>query len=1095
MNYIRIFHTITIIFFMLSLSTYAKATYFSSIERYSIDDGLPATTIFSLLKDNDGYFWLGTPKGLIRYDGYTFEVYSTGSHEGLNIATPDAGNIFKDSQNRIWVGSWGNGLALYDSQLSLIKYFKHVSTDPHSIGSDYIQTFYEDAKGQIWIGTNGGGLAVYNEANQHFRVYRHNENDESSLNHNRVWSIAETQEGDIWIATQNGLNQLINPEKGVFKHYRLDNANLHSISHSLTRSLLVDKNNQLWIGTETGFGRLDYKNAQFYEFNIAPNQPFEAAITKLVESPDGAIWVGTQKGLFRFDPEQERFTQLVNDMNYALLPHDDIRDIYFDDDQSMWVATRYAGLTRIDLSPSIFKPFNTFHSSNMGLMEVNHVYDLFQDKSGRIWVGSDTGLLELKDNELHQHPIENLNSLIQVFAISEDEKGRLWLGSSHGLGRLSEDRSHYEDKSHVLEKRTLGNTFTINDLLVDSGNNLWVATDFNGLYRYDGRQLRVFRHDPNIPDSISANRVTSLYEDGRARIWAGTYNAGVNRLDPGRTRFFRYQHTPNQAGSVSFGSINSVLQTSDGEMWMGTSSSLNRLIDVTDTFERFSNRDGLSNSSVQAMAEDSYGNLWLSTNSGLAQFKREQNFFITHDQSDIIKDNLFTANAVLKANDNALYFGGTGGILQVKASIKHGTTMQVKPQITGVWVDGKRAPKYDFNNETPLVLPHSVKNIRIRFSALTFNDNTQNQYSYRLVNFNDAWSPMESSNQVDFSGIDSGNYIFQIQSNTYPITNGLHPTSLRIVILTPWWQEPVLYVLLILASILIFFFSHRYRTRTLAKQKAALEKEISSRTSELLDAQKQLIEAEKGASLSGLVAGVAHEINTPIGISVTAASNLIERSNNIQTALSENRLKRSEFITQLNNIRDSAEIVLSNLHRASDLIGSFKEVSVDQISQQRRVFDLHHYMEEIIMSLTPKLKSEHISIQLDCPDDIVIDSYPGALAQMITNLAMNSIIHAFENRHSGNIKIQIKALNTQPQKIYLVFTDNGKGIAKDRIAKIFEPFYTTKRGQGGSGLGLQIISNIATIRLGGNIRCESELGVGTSFHIEFLAVAPKSSEG
>ena len=445
---------------------------------------------------------------------------------------------------------------------------------------------------------------------------------------------------------------------------------------------------------------------------------------------------------------------------------------------------------------------------------------------------------------------------------------------------------------------------------------------------------------------------------------------------------------------------------------------------------------------------------------------------------------------MLKSPTHGILFGGENGLTRIHSTSNPFMSEVPVAQITSVWIDGKKVQQYSFSNDSVLELHHTVKNIRIKFSALDFSTLGKNQYIYRILGFDETWSSPSGDNQINYSGLDSGEYEFQVMASNSSNEWAKDPTGLKIIILTPWWEQPGLYV--VIFSIVLFsaWFYYKHRTRTLALQKQKLEHEISSRTNELFEAQKQLIEAEKNASLSGLVAGVAHEINTPVGISVTAASNLIERSQTLLDALNANKLRKSEFVQQINNIQTSAEMVLSNLMRASDLIGSFKEVSVDQISQQRRKFSFKAYMEEIIMSLTPQLKSENISTELICPDDLIVDSYPGAIAQLITNLTMNSIVHAFEDYDSGTISIYVAKMAGQPEKIYIRFSDDGKGISEDRIAKIFEPFYTTKRGKGGSGLGLQIISNITNIRLGGTIRCESKVGEGASFHIEILATPP-----
>ncbi len=275
-----------------------------------------------------------------------------------------------------------------------------------------------------------------------------------------------------------------------------------------------------------------------------------------------------------------------------------------------------------------------------------------------------------------------------------------------------------------------------------------------------------------------------------------------------------------------------------------------------------------------------------------------------------------------------------------------------------------------------------------------------------------------------------------------------------------------------------------------------LEQKISERTKEIEDKnselkktldqltsmQTQLVESEKMAALGGLVAGVAHEINTPVGIGITAASYMDEKSREFDVMFKENKMKRSDLEKFTETMLQSSTIILSNLNRAADLIQSFKQVAVDQSSEDKRNFKLAGYMHEILLSLRPKLKRTSHHIEVDCNDNIELNNYPGAFSQIMTNLIMNSIIHGFDQKEDGTISI--KATESEDKKsIHLIYSDNGKGIPKENLKKIFEPFFTTKRGQGGSGLGLHIIYNIVSQKMGGSISVESEVGTGTTFFI------------
>jgi len=244
--------------------------------------------------------------------------------------------------------------------------------------------------------------------------------------------------------------------------------------------------------------------------------------------------------------------------------------------------------------------------------------------------------------------------------------------------------------------------------------------------------------------------------------------------------------------------------------------------------------------------------------------------------------------------------------------------------------------------------------------------------------------------------------------------------------------------------------------------------------------QNQLIQSEKMASLGGLVAGVAHEINTPLGISVTASSFLERKTKEIKELFDLNRLKRSDFKKFIEIGMDSASSILANLNRAAELIQSFKQVAVDQTVEEKRVFGLKHYIDEVFISLRPRYKRTQHQITVNCPDSIQLNSYPGVFMQVLTNLVMNSLLHGFDNIEKGQISIDI---SDNDQTVLIVYKDNGKGMSEEQLAKIYDPFYTTRRGQGGTGLGMHIVYNLVTQSLSGEISCNSKQGEYTVFQI------------
>jgi signal transduction histidine kinase len=256
---------------------------------------------------------------------------------------------------------------------------------------------------------------------------------------------------------------------------------------------------------------------------------------------------------------------------------------------------------------------------------------------------------------------------------------------------------------------------------------------------------------------------------------------------------------------------------------------------------------------------------------------------------------------------------------------------------------------------------------------------------------------------------------------------------------------------------------------------------------ELKQTQDSLVQAERLASLGGLVAGVAHEINTPVGITLTGASILQEATDRINIVMNTGNIKKSQIQEYIDTAVESSRLIMANSQRAAELIHSFKQIAVDQTSESKRPFKVKDYIDEVVMCLHPRLKKTNIQVKVNCEKDVELDSYSGAFAQIMTNLIMNSLTHAYEASDTGCIEITA-ALHSDV--LVLKFADDGKGIRPEFIGKIFDPFFTTQLGKGGSGLGLNIVFNLIAKKLGGSINVTSILGKGAQFTIRIPRVAP-----
>jgi signal transduction histidine kinase len=258
------------------------------------------------------------------------------------------------------------------------------------------------------------------------------------------------------------------------------------------------------------------------------------------------------------------------------------------------------------------------------------------------------------------------------------------------------------------------------------------------------------------------------------------------------------------------------------------------------------------------------------------------------------------------------------------------------------------------------------------------------------------------------------------------------------------------------------------------------EQNLRKTLEQLEHTQDQLIQSKKMAALGQLVAGVAHEINTPIGIALTAISYLAEQTSEFDATYGQGQMKKSTLEGYITTAQQSVQLVRNNIQRAAVLISSFKQVAVDQTSEIQRHFQMREFLTELLSSLNPEFRRSRHSILLECPEQIEMNSFPGALAQVVTNLVGNALKHAFDEDQNGTLRIEVVPKDAE---VTLAVTDDGQGIPDDILPRIFDPFFTTKRSSGGTGLGLHIVYNLIQERLKGRIAVESIVGEGTRFTV------------
>jgi PAS domain S-box-containing protein len=279
-----------------------------------------------------------------------------------------------------------------------------------------------------------------------------------------------------------------------------------------------------------------------------------------------------------------------------------------------------------------------------------------------------------------------------------------------------------------------------------------------------------------------------------------------------------------------------------------------------------------------------------------------------------------------------------------------------------------------------------------------------------------------------------------------------------------------------------------FGTNTDVTEQIEAENALREALQSLRETQTSLIEAEKLAALGRLVAGVAHEINNPVGICLTVASTLERKSALFGAEVARGDVKRSSLNDFLETSRDGSAQLVANLNRVAELIQSFKQVAADRISSDQRTFDLGDLTQQVLMSLRPSLRKDNLKLDVECQSNLLINSYPGSYGQLLTILFLNSVVHAFPDGKEGTVAIKVRA--SGEDSVEILFSDDGCGMSADVRRQAFDPFYTTRRHLGSTGLGLHILHNIVTNRLGGRLNLDSSPGAGTKFQITLPRVAP-----
>jgi signal transduction histidine kinase/ligand-binding sensor domain-containing protein/CheY-like chemotaxis protein/AraC-like DNA-binding protein len=1054
--------SINLFFFLLVLGSHSIAQMQNiRFEKLTVDDGLSHNAVPVLIQDNKGFMWFGTTDGLCRYDGYNFRVY------------------------------------------------KNIPGDSTSLSGNQVRGLYQDRSGHIWVGTEWNGLCRFNPQNDNFT--RYNTNNGLS-NNNVVHVIFESVRGSetiLWIGTGVGLNRYI-PEYNNFKHYFPEGIDgKYYRNKNFIASVVQDSSGKVWVATWLeGLFYFDLKTDSLVRYEPNPQYAHifkNKLIKKLYASREenkNFLWVATRNyGLYKIDLQNGAV------INYQFSNEIEIRDIYAEKENSqliLWLATD-KGIYRLDTKSDNYINYSS-NPKDLKSLSSNLVLTLLKDNSGILWAGTIYGVNRLNPQmnnfSTFEHDPATENSLINnnvrsIYQTQSRGRNTLWIGTESGLNkydRQSKTFIHFRHKPHEINSLS-SNIVNYIHLSRKNSNYLWLATE-NGLNRLDLKSANIKRFIIETEETDMANRMYVICEDDKGMLWIGTHTS-LYSFDPFREKFRReiddlqiktmilyasediyyafagfkkfnihtrqsksYNHNSDQPNSISNKRISALYEDKNNNIWIATLAGLDRFDPKTETFTHYIGKPELQ--SIIGILEDDFENLWLATDQNILKFNPARNTLKKYDKGDGLLANQFSPKALFKNTEGEMFFGGYGfNIFHPDKLVQNRYIPPVVLTDFKIFNQSVRPGKKNILNNLifnskELELSHDQSVFSFEFSGLDYHKPKDNLYAYRLEGFDRQWVNTDASRRyATYTNLDPGTYTFRVKASNNDDLWNEKGTALKILIHPPWYKTNLAYILYILIIGNLIYWIRRYEINRLA----------------LRNESKHLKEVDR--LKSRFFANISHEFRTPITLILGPVQKLLEndtdaKNKKIFSMIQRNALRLQKLINQLLDLSRIESGKLQLKTREFDIIDLTKSIT--------EMFSSH--AERRNMKLVFASDISKLNVFLDA------DKYE----KIITNLLSNAFKFSEDNTE---IRVTIRHLDNWHPKhkqgtCYIEVVDNGIGIRREHIARLFDRFYqvdsSVSRAYEGSGIGLSLVRELVELHHG-MITVDSQPGQGSTFSV------------
>lgn len=1057
-------------------------------KNFTREQGLSNGFVQTILQDGKGFLWAGTVDGLNRYDGRKFKVFKHSPGDPNSLGSNTVLGLYEDKSGILWIGTEGGGLNRYNREQENFTKFIINREDSSSVANT-VMTIYEDSYGVLWIGSLTSGLYTFDRKTELFTRYKNIPEDSNSLSDNRVWPIYEDSKGNIWIGTLYGGLNRFDREEQKFTRYLYNPADPDSRSNMTILSIRGDNSGTLWLATfGGGLNKFIFKDDNHppvvENFSYNPKNPFspnDNCIASLYIDNNNILWLGTlQGGLNRtissiYDNSSLSFISYKHDpIDQSTLQNNNIACIYQDNSGLLWLGTWGGGLSLLNTQKKQFRSF-THDPENPLSLSSNDVTAIYEDRSGILWIGTrDAGLnkWDRVKNEFtcYKNIPNDPNSLSndRITDIYEDRAGILWVATySEGLNKFDRRaEKFFTYKYDPLNPDGITDNM-ITSIAEDKSGVLWIGTNFNGLIRFEKESghFKHFKYDPDKSNSLSSNVIGTLYYDNSGILWIGAGVGGLDAYDLQKDKFVNYKNDPANPNSLSANTVSTLYEDKNSTFWIGTTNGgLNKFNKENGQFRHFKMDGGLVSDAVNQILEDNHGNLWISTRNGLSKFDPETETFRNYDVEEGLQS--IGLGVGCKSKTGELIFSSDGFIIFHPDSIKDNA--HIPPvYITDFYLFNKPVPiGYDSLNGRTILsksiinceeieLNYDDKVFSFEFAALDFHAPNKNKYAYIMEGFDKDWTYVDASYRlITYTNLDPGDYVFRVKGSNNDGYWNEAGTSLKIIILPPWYQTTWAYLIyfLFIGSIIYFVWKEKLR-----RIKIRNEYEMSR-----FEAQK-LHEVDE--LKSRFFTNISHEFRTPLTLILGPVKQIIER------------IKDEKTKSELSLVHKNANKLLVLVNQLLDISklesGNMKLQTVPQ--------NIVPLVKALTSSFTSYAERKQITLNFNSTEnEIIVYVDSEKFEKIITNVLSNAFKFTPEG---GRIEIII---NRKDNYVIVSVSDTGVGIQKEKMSKIFDRFYQVDgshtREQEGTGIGLSLTKELIELHKG-KIEVESEAGKGSTFRI------------